>query len=139
VNKVIGLGLDADLDVAALERIEREWSDRGEPVRIEMSVLTDPSLRSALTDRGYRLHGFENVRGLSLDGETRGSTRARFSSSGETQPPPLHPASIPRPDLSHISAEIRFYPRRQHRCPTNATAAARKERPPCDQIASFSR
>lgn len=72
VNKVIGLGLDADLDVAGLERIEREWGDRGEPVRIEMSVLTDPSLGAALTDRGYRLHGFENVLGLSLDRETPG-------------------------------------------------------------------
>jgi hypothetical protein len=70
VNKVIGLGFDNDLDLAALERIEREWGDRGEPVRIEMSVLTDPSLGSALTDRGYRLHGFENVLGLPLDRET---------------------------------------------------------------------
>jgi GNAT superfamily N-acetyltransferase len=69
INKVIGLGLDAGLDVAALERIEREWGDRGEPVRIEMSVLTDPSMGSALTGRGYRLHGFENVMGLRLDGE----------------------------------------------------------------------
>lgn len=72
MNKVIGLGLDTDLDVGGLERIEREWGDRGEPVRIEMSVLTDPSLGSALTDRGYRLHGFENVLGLPLARETPG-------------------------------------------------------------------
>jgi GNAT superfamily N-acetyltransferase len=72
LNKVIGLGLDADLDVEALERIEREWRGRGEPVRIEMSVLTEPSLGSVLTDRGYRLHGFENVLGLPLDRETYG-------------------------------------------------------------------
>jgi GNAT superfamily N-acetyltransferase len=74
VNKVIGLGFDTDLDVAALERIEREWGDRGEPVRIEMSILTDPSLGSALTDRGYGLHGFENVLGLPLDRDTAGPT-----------------------------------------------------------------
>jgi GNAT superfamily N-acetyltransferase len=72
INKVIGLGLDTDLDVTALERIEREWGDRGEPVRIEMSVLTDPSMGSTLTERGYRLHGFENVLGLSLDREIAG-------------------------------------------------------------------
>jgi GNAT superfamily N-acetyltransferase len=72
VNKVIGLGFDADLDVAELERIEREWGARSEPVRIELSVLTDPSLGSALTDRGYRLHGFENVLGLPLYRETAG-------------------------------------------------------------------
>jgi hypothetical protein len=52
INKVIGLGFDADLDVAALERIEREWAARDEAVRIEMSILTDPSLGSTLTDRG---------------------------------------------------------------------------------------
>jgi GNAT superfamily N-acetyltransferase len=72
VNKVIGLGFDAELDVAKLERIEREWRARGEPVRIELSVLTDPSLGSALSERGYRLHGFENVLGLPLDRETIG-------------------------------------------------------------------
>jgi GNAT superfamily N-acetyltransferase len=67
INKVIGLGFDGGLDVAALEGVERAWIDRGEPVRIEMSVLADPSLGPALTDRGYRLHGFENVLGLTLD------------------------------------------------------------------------
>ncbi|HEY3159694.1 MAG TPA: type II toxin-antitoxin system Phd/YefM family antitoxin [Vicinamibacterales bacterium] len=52
LNKVIGLCLDAGLDVGALERIEGEWGDRGEPVRIEMSVLADPlSLRLASTRR----------------------------------------------------------------------------------------
>jgi GNAT superfamily N-acetyltransferase len=69
VNKVIGLGLDTGLDVDALERIEREWAERGEAVRIEMSVLTDPAMGSALTERGYGLHGFENVLGLALDRE----------------------------------------------------------------------
>jgi GNAT superfamily N-acetyltransferase len=69
---VIGLCLDTRLDVEALERIEREWGARGEPVRIEMSILVDPSVGSTLTDRGYRLHGFENVLGLALDRETYG-------------------------------------------------------------------
>lgn len=68
INKVIGLGLGTDLDTAALERIEREWSARGEPVRIEMSVLTDPAHGTTLTERGYRLHGFENVLGMDLTG-----------------------------------------------------------------------
>ena len=72
LNKVIGLCLDRGLDVAALERIEREWSGRGEPVRIEMSVLAEPELGAALTDRGYGLHGFENVLGFPLDRKTPG-------------------------------------------------------------------
>jgi len=72
LNKVIGLCLDRDLDIGALQRIEREWSARGEPVRIELSVLADPSVGSVLTDRGYRLHGFENVLGLRLGAEREG-------------------------------------------------------------------
>jgi GNAT superfamily N-acetyltransferase len=67
VNKVIGLALDTPLDLEALERIETAWRSREEPVRVELSVLTDPSVGGALTDRGYRLHGFENVLGLALD------------------------------------------------------------------------
>jgi GNAT superfamily N-acetyltransferase len=66
INKVIGLGFDAALDGEALERVEGAWRDRGEPVRIELSVLTDPSLGTTLTDRGYRLHGFENLLGMPL-------------------------------------------------------------------------
>jgi GNAT superfamily N-acetyltransferase len=70
MNKVIGLGFEGDLDVEALGRIERAWSDRGEPVRIEMSVLTDPAIGSALSDRGYKLYGFENVLGLPVNRES---------------------------------------------------------------------
>jgi ribosomal protein S18 acetylase RimI-like enzyme len=67
VNKVIGLALDTALDLQALEKIETEWRTKGEPVRIEMSVLTEPSVGGVLTDRDYRLHGFENVLGRPLD------------------------------------------------------------------------
>ena len=68
VNKVIGLALDTPLDLEALERIETDWQQKGEPVRVELSVLTDPSVGGAFTDRGYRLHGFEHVLGLAVDG-----------------------------------------------------------------------
>ena len=61
MNKVIGIGLDQPLDEEALEGIEQRWHDRGEPVRIELSILTDPTLAATLSSRGYRLHGFENV------------------------------------------------------------------------------
>lgn len=70
VNKVIGLCLGSGLDLDALERIERAWAERHEPVRIEMSILTDPAVGTALTGRGYGLHGFENVLGMALDSET---------------------------------------------------------------------
>jgi GNAT superfamily N-acetyltransferase len=68
VNKVIGLALDTALDVETLERIETHWQGKGEAVRVELSVLADPSVGSILTDRGYRLHGFEHVLGLELNG-----------------------------------------------------------------------
>jgi N-acetylglutamate synthase-like GNAT family acetyltransferase len=67
VNKVIGLGFDGPLDPASLENVEREWRDRGEPVRIELSILADATAGPALSARGYRLHGFENVLGASLE------------------------------------------------------------------------
>jgi len=67
VNKVIGLAVDTALDLDALRRIESEWDSRGEPVRVELSALADPGAGRVLTGRGYRLHGFENVLGLSLD------------------------------------------------------------------------
>jgi GNAT superfamily N-acetyltransferase len=68
VNKVIGLALDTALDVETLERIEAEWRGKGEAVRVELSVLADPSVGGVLTDRGYRLHGFEHVLARQLNG-----------------------------------------------------------------------
>ena len=68
INKVIGLGFDTPLDLDALGAIEEQWRERGEPVRIELSVLTDPEIGGILTDRGYRLHGFENLLGRTVNG-----------------------------------------------------------------------
>ena len=61
MNKVIGLGFDLELDLHALQQIEDRWRERGEPVRVELSTLTDPAIAGELSDRGYRLRGFENV------------------------------------------------------------------------------
>ncbi len=66
VNKLIGLGFDGPLDLTSLAEVEREWRDRDEPVRIELSILADATVGRTLSERGYRLHGFENVLGLSL-------------------------------------------------------------------------
>ena len=60
-NKVIGLGFDGPLDLDALQTIEARWRERNEPVRIELSILADATIAPALSERGYRLHGFENV------------------------------------------------------------------------------
>ena len=61
MNKVIGIGFDLELDLHALQQIEDRWRERGEPVRVELSTLTDPAIAGELSDRGYRLRGFENV------------------------------------------------------------------------------
>lgn len=70
VNKLIGLALDAPLDVTTLADVEREWRDRGEPVRVELSIVADAGAGPALSERGYRLHGFENVLACRLDRST---------------------------------------------------------------------
>jgi len=66
MNKLVGLGFDGPLDLSVLGEVEREWRDRAEPVRVELSILAHPTVGEALTERGYRLRGFENVLGRSL-------------------------------------------------------------------------
>jgi hypothetical protein len=61
MNKVIGAGLDAPVDAAALATIEGAYRSAGEAVRIELATLADPHTCEQLTARGYRLLGFENV------------------------------------------------------------------------------
>lgn len=89
MNKVIGLGLEGPLDLAALDEIEREWRARDEAVRIEMSVLADASIPVVLSERGYHVHGFENVLARALDVEqaaaddTQGVTVERLRKEDE--------------------------------------------------------
>jgi GNAT superfamily N-acetyltransferase len=67
INKVIGIGLDGPLDAVQRAEVEEAWRARGEPVRVELSILADPVFCATLSDRGYRLHGFENVLGRTLE------------------------------------------------------------------------
>jgi GNAT superfamily N-acetyltransferase len=69
MNKVIGLGFDGPIELEALEEVEREWHARDEAVRIELSILADASIPVMLSERGYHLHGFENVLGRPLGAE----------------------------------------------------------------------
>lgn len=66
-NKIAGLGFsDPGLGADALATVEREYAARGIPVQAEVASLGDPSVVATLSDRGYRLTGFENVLGLTL-------------------------------------------------------------------------
>jgi len=66
-NKLIGLGFGDEIDVAALDAIEREHQARHARVQVEFSTLGDPAVTALLTSRGYRLVGFENVLARRLD------------------------------------------------------------------------
>jgi GNAT superfamily N-acetyltransferase len=68
MNKLIGLGFDGPIDLEALEQIEREWRARDEAVRVELSILADPSIPVALSERGYHVHGYENALARPLGG-----------------------------------------------------------------------
>ncbi len=67
VNKVIGIGLGGPLDAGQIAEVEEAWRERNEPVRVELANLADPSVGEALSARGYRLHGFENVLGRTVE------------------------------------------------------------------------
>jgi GNAT superfamily N-acetyltransferase len=79
MNKVIGVGLEAPIDDATLDSVERLFGERHEPVRVELSTLAAPEAGRQLTVRGYRLFGFENVLARRLAGvEAPHTERARI-------------------------------------------------------------
>jgi len=69
INKLAGLGFSGPVDESVLAAIEREYDERGAELRVELATLADPSVGKLLTGRGYELAGYENVLGLSLDGD----------------------------------------------------------------------
>ena len=66
VNKVIGVGFEGPPSDADLERLEQRFHRRGAPVRVEMATVARAESHTALSRRGYVLHGFENVLGRPL-------------------------------------------------------------------------
>ena len=49
MNKLIGVGFEGPLDLSVLNEVEREWRDRAEPVRVELSILAHPTIGEVLT------------------------------------------------------------------------------------------
>ena len=60
VNKVLGLGLGAEVTDDDIDAVEQFYAERGCPVQIELCPLGSPDLPSRLTKRGYVLQAFEN-------------------------------------------------------------------------------
>ena len=81
-NKVAGLGFAGPLDVDELARVEAAFAARCLPVQAEVATLGDTSVVGLLSERGYRLVGFENVLGLDV------SERARIASPEGVQVAP---------------------------------------------------
>ncbi len=67
VNKLIGAGFDGALDDSELAAVEEAWAAQGEPMRVELSTLAAPEVGPQLSGRGYRLDGFDNVLGMSVE------------------------------------------------------------------------
>ncbi|MFI9387962.1 GNAT family N-acetyltransferase [Kutzneria sp. NPDC052558] len=67
-NKIAGLGFGGVPTEAELVEVEQAFRTLGSPVPVELANLADPAVGELLTGRGYRLTGYENVLGLSLDG-----------------------------------------------------------------------
>jgi GNAT superfamily N-acetyltransferase len=66
-SKAVGMrGPVSDTD---LDRMEAVFFSRGEPSRVVVCPLADPSLVEGLGRRGYRLFGFENILVLPLSQE----------------------------------------------------------------------
>jgi GNAT superfamily N-acetyltransferase len=65
-TKVAGLGFGGVPTPAELAEIEEAYAAHSAPTSVELAHLGDPDLPALLSDRGYRLEGFENVLGLDL-------------------------------------------------------------------------
>jgi GNAT superfamily N-acetyltransferase len=86
MNKVVGLGFDGVPDAQELDAVEAVFGAHGAPVAVEVSTLADPGVAALLTERGYRLVGFENVLGCRLPvARTRSVIEVRRAAPGEYQ------------------------------------------------------
>src|SRR4051794_7921423 len=82
LNKVVGLGFGGVPDDTALDDVETAFASRGSATQIELTHLADPEIGVVLTNRGYRLVGFENVLGRALDGDADHVTPAGITVRG---------------------------------------------------------
>lgn len=64
INKIIGVGFEEKTE--SWKALEQEYHAEHEPVRVELSTLCPTPLGRLLTERGYRLMGFENVLGIAV-------------------------------------------------------------------------
>lgn len=66
VNKISGLGFGGVPDAEQFAAIERRYHERDTAALIEIATYADPAVFTFLSERGYRLTGFEDVVGVAL-------------------------------------------------------------------------
>lgn len=67
LNKVAGLGFGGVPAAAEWDALEYAFEEHNAPVQVELAHLGDPGIAVRLTARGYRLTGYENVLGRTVD------------------------------------------------------------------------
>jgi GNAT superfamily N-acetyltransferase len=67
LSEAKALGLHGPVTDTDLDRMENVFFSRGEPSRVVVCPLADPSLLEGLGRRGYRLSHFENILTMPLD------------------------------------------------------------------------
>jgi GNAT superfamily N-acetyltransferase len=67
LSETKAVGLNGPVTEADLDRMEHVFFSRGEPSRVVVCPLADPSLVEGLGRRGYRLSHFESVLAMRLD------------------------------------------------------------------------
>ena len=89
------MGLHGPVSEADLDRLEAFYFGRGEPCRVFVCPLADPSLVEGLGRRGYRLSGFENFLAMPL-------------APDHAEPPPAPGIEIRRaePDAADLYASV---------------------------------
>ncbi len=73
LSETKAVGLNGPVTQADLDRMENVFFSRGEPSRVVVCPLADPSLFEGLGRRGYQLSHFENVLVMALDQSECGS------------------------------------------------------------------
>lgn len=61
MNQAVGLGLNGPVDPADVDRLIDFYASRGIQPKVELCPFADPTLVTALSDRGFRIREFENV------------------------------------------------------------------------------
>ncbi len=67
LSETKAMGLNGPVTEADVDRMENLFFSRGEPCRVVVCPLADPSLWENLGRRGYRLSHFENILAVPLD------------------------------------------------------------------------